>query len=161
MKPSILVTRFNVNYSSEEFLLERAHKTDAGFHIKANVTQDVIIEPGEFKVIDTGIRLELRPRVEAQVRSRSGLAAKCGVAILNSPGTVDPGYRGEVKVIFINHGKEPFKISKGDKIEQIVFSRLLDIEVFKIESLHTKVTDRGEGGFGSTDTGSPPGARKK
>lgn len=95
-----------IYYSTEsaELILEKAHNDDVGHDIKANTETD--IQPGEFKTISTGIKLDLtNGNVEAEIRSRSGLASKYGIAVLNSPGTIDPGYKGEVKVILINHGK--------------------------------------------------------
>jgi len=151
IKESLPKSRFNVDYVSTNHGLEKAHPTDAGFDIKANVTSEVVLEPGEFKLIDTGIRLDLPQGIEAQVRPRSGMAAKHGVTILNAPGTIDPGYRGEVKVILINHGKEQYVVRNGDRIAQLVFSMVLDVTLMKVNEINTQKTDRKEKGLGSTE----------
>jgi len=119
----------------------------AGMDLAANVTENTYIEPGEFKVIPCGIKLEIPVGFEAQVRPRSGLAAKYGITVLNSPGTIDCDYRGEIKVILINHGKEKFEIKRGDRIAQLVISR---VERAEIVQSGLSETSRGEGGFGHT-----------
>ena len=119
----------------------------AGMDLAANVTENTYIEPGEFKVIPCGIKLEIPVEFEAQVRPRSGLAAKYGITVLNSPGTIDCDYRGEIKVILINHGKEKFEIKRGDRIAQLVISR---VERAEIVQSGLGETSRGEGGFGHT-----------
>lgn len=125
-----------------------AHEGDAGADICA--CEDVSLCSGEYKMIRTGIRLELPTFVEAQVRSRSGLAAKHGVAVLNSPGTIDSGYRGEIGVVLINHGKERFEVKAGDRIAQLVFKRVPEIEFIELGFGGLSETERGECGFGST-----------
>ncbi len=109
--------------------------------------EEKILNPGEYAVVSCGIAIELPNDVEAQVRPRSGLAAKYGIGLLNSPGTIDPDYRGEIKVILFNFGKEKFKIEKGMRIAQIVFSKVLEVS---FEEGEIGKTERGEGGFGST-----------
>ena len=110
--------------------------------------QELTIEPNKRALVKTGLAIELPKGWEAQVRSRSGLAYKHGVAVLNSPGTIDEPYRGEIGVILINHGVEPYHISVGDRIAQLFLSRSEDvITLFKEELTETS---RGEGGFGST-----------
>jgi dUTP pyrophosphatase len=99
-------------------------------------------------VVPTGITIELPPGTEAQVRPRSGLAAKHGVTVLNAPGTIDEGYRGEVGVILINHGAAPFEVTPGMRIAQLVVQRRLEIAVVEVDAL--TATARGAGGFGST-----------
>lgn len=106
------------------------------------------IPPGNYAVIPTGLTLQLPHGTEAQVRPRSGLAAKFGVTVLNSPGTIDADYRGEVGVILINHGKDPFVIRRGDRIAQMVISRVAQARI--VESKSLSATKRGTGGFGST-----------
>jgi dUTP pyrophosphatase len=109
------------------------------------------IQPGEIVIISTGIYLELPQNYECQVRSRSGLAAKYGITVLNSPGTIDSDYRGEVKVILINHGQVSFEVNPGDRIAQLVFNKIEqpEFEEFKlVDSLES--SERGNGGFGST-----------
>ncbi|MDD3163454.1 MAG: dUTP diphosphatase [Sphaerochaetaceae bacterium] len=110
--------------------------------------KEMILSAGEWILVPTGLRIELPPGFEAQIRPRSGLAAKYGITVLNSPGTVDSDYRGEIKVILINLSKNDFTIRDGDRIAQIVFSRH---ERFEFEAVATlDATERGENGFGST-----------
>ena len=108
----------------------------------------VSLEPGETRLVGTGISIELPPNTEAQVRPRSGLALKHGITVLNTPGTIDHGYRGEVGVILINHGGARFDIQPGMKIAQMVISSCLSVTVE--ESGELSGTARGQGGFGST-----------
>ena len=123
-----------------------AHPGDAGLDLYAAVS--VSIEPGETKLVGTGISIELPPNTEAQVRPRSGLALKQGITVLNTPGTVDHGYRGEVGVILINHGRERFDVHTGMKIAQMVIAACLTVSVEEVAELGG--TARGQGGFGST-----------
>lgn len=129
---------------------EYAHEGDAGLDLFS--VDDVIILPGESKLIKTGIQIELPKDTEAQVRPRSGLALKNQITVLNTPGTIDEGYRGEVGVILINHGKQQFHVEKGMKIAQMVIKPVLKVTVKEVEELTD--TTRGEGGFGSTGLGS-------
>jgi len=143
----------NIEYSSASGnKLEKAHSSDAGYDIQTNCSQDVVIGPGETKALDTGIRLKLPKGWEAQIRSRSGLAKKFGVIVANSLGTIDPDYRGEVKVLLLNTGKESYTVKKNDKIAQVVFSPVWNtyLEMIK-DSEIDKETTRGEKGFGSTE----------
>ncbi len=121
----------------------------AGFDIHAAVTEPVLILPGERKLISSGFAMELPANLEAQVRPRSGWAIKHGITALNSPGTIDADYRGEVKVILINHGQEPFEIQRNDRIAQMVIQEVLSVTFEEVERLTG--TERGEGGFGSTN----------
>ena len=123
-----------------------AHPGDAGLDLFS--VEEVTIEPGKRQLVATGISIELPKNTEAQVRPRSGLALKYGVTVLNSPGTIDEGYRGEIKVILINHGEEAFKINRGDKIAQMVIMPVLTVGIEEVEILND--SERGEGGFGST-----------
>jgi len=123
-----------------------AHKGDAGMDVYS--IEEAVIKSGETKLIKTGISIELPEMTEAQMRPRSGLALKNSITLLNSPGTIDEGYRGEIGVIMINHGKDDFKVEKHMKIAQMVVKPIFDINVVEIEELSD--TDRGEGGFGST-----------
>ena len=123
-------------------------KGASGMDLYANVTGDVVIKPGEFKMIPTGLQIALPSGFEGQVRPRSGLAYKKGITVLNSPGTIDEDYRGEIKVILINLGKQDFVIHRGDRIAQLVLNRVYKAEVVEVHSL-TK-TERGSGGFGHT-----------
>lgn len=120
----------------------------AGMDICANLDSAWLLAPGHRVLVPTGIYLEIPQGYECQVRSRSGLAAKLGVAVLNSPGTIDSDYRGEVGVILINLGDGPVAINNGERIAQLVFSKVERTEWETAESLET--TERGDGGFGST-----------
>jgi dUTP pyrophosphatase len=123
----------------------------AGFDFRANLDSNITLEPGKIIMVPTGLYFELPDNLELQVRPRSGLAAKYGITVLNSPGTVDSDYRGEVKVILINHGNESFVIENGERIAQGVIANVVGkmmINFDKSDSLND--SDRGEGGFGST-----------
>ncbi|SEO78514.1 dUTP diphosphatase [Propionispora vibrioides] len=127
-------------------LPQYAHFGDAGLDISSVI--DTEIMPGESALIPTGLSIQLPVGTEAQIRPRSGLALKHQITVLNSPGTIDQGYRGEVGVILINHGKKIFKVERGMKIAQMVVQPILSVEVQVCEDLDD--TERGEGGFGST-----------
>jgi dUTP pyrophosphatase len=142
----------NIEYKSLNSELVKAHKRDSGYDILANTLQELTIAPGEYKTIDTGIHLQLPQSVEAQIRSRSGLASKVGVVVLNSLGTIDPGYRGEIKVVLINYGNSDYKVKPGDLIAQMVFAWLPNTEVIKVTNFDEKITERNTKGFGSTET---------
>ena len=120
----------------------------AGLDLCANIEEDVIIEPSEYKVINTGIKISIPSNCEAQLRPRSGLALKYGITLLNSPGTIDSDYRGEIKVILINHGKDPFIIKRGDRIAQMVISQILNVQFEETYDLDNTI--RGDKGFGHT-----------
>ena len=122
----------------------------AGLDLLAAVPLDtpMILAPGKHALIPTGLTIALPPGYEAQVRPRSGLAAKHGVTVLNAPGTVDADYRGEICVLLINHGDAPFPIQRGERIAQMVIASVIRAELVPAESLTT--TERGSGGFGST-----------
>jgi dUTP pyrophosphatase len=126
------------------------YQTDhsAGLDLCACIDEDITLMPGERILIPTGISIELPDGYEAQVRPRSGLAINHGITVLNSPGTIDPDYRGEVKVILINLSKEPFTIKNGMRIAQMVISKFERVEIQVVEELSQ--TMRGGGGFGST-----------
>lgn len=123
-----------------------AHPGDAGMDVRS--VEELVIEPGDRSLVRTGLVMMLPPGYEAQVRPRSGLALKNGVTVLNTPGTIDEGYRGEVGVILANFGAEPFKVEKGAKIAQIVIAPCTRAEI--VETDEVDATERGEGGFGST-----------
>lgn len=120
----------------------------AGMDVFAAVSDDEVVLPGERKIIPTGIEISLPPGYEAQIRPRSGLALRCGVTILNSPGTIDADYRGEIKIIIINHGTKPFTVRRGDRIAQMVVQPVCRV----CWSLSSGLDDtgRGSGGFGHT-----------
>ena len=123
-----------------------AHKGDAGMDLYS--IEKVIIPKNETRLIKTGISIELPHMTEAQVRPRSGLALKHSITVLNSPGTIDEGYRGEIGVILINHGKEDFVVEKHMKIAQMVIKPIYEIHIEEVKDLSD--TERGNGGFGST-----------
>jgi dUTP pyrophosphatase len=125
-------------------------KHAAGLDLVAAVPreQPVKLPPGARALVPTGFAFELPQGYEAQVRPRSGLALKAGVTLLNSPGTIDADYRGEVMVIMINHGVEPFLVQRGDRIAQLVVAPVSHVEIVAVEALAE--TERGQGGFGST-----------
>lgn len=127
---------------------KHATEGSAGFDLSALLEQTVTIEPGESAIIPTGIAVQLPVGYELQVRPRSGLAAKNQVTVLNTPGTIDSDYTGELKVILINHGKFKFMVSSGDRIAQGVVARYEKIEFNEVDDL--QATERGAGGFGST-----------
>lgn len=133
---------------SKNPLPEYATPQSAGMDLRANIEESITIEPGQKAFIPTGIYIELPSGFELQVRPRSGLAAKNGVTVLNSPGTVDADYRGEIKVILINHSDQAFTVSNGDRIAQAVVARHESIVWKQVSSLSD--TQRGEGGFGHT-----------
>ena len=108
----------------------------------------LVLAPGKYAMVPTGLTLALPRGFEAQVRPRSGLAAKHGVTVLNSPGTVDADYRGEINVILINHGDAPFPIRRGERIAQMVIAPVVQAQLVQVDTLSS--TDRGSGGFGST-----------
>lgn len=120
----------------------------AGMDLRAAVESPIILKPGERQMIPTGLQMALPEGYEAQVRPRSGLAIRNGITMLNTPGTIDADYRGEVKVIAINHGEEEFVVNHGDRIAQMVIAPVTQFPVVEVDELDE--TDRGEGGFGST-----------
>lgn len=123
----------------------------SGLDLVANLDQDseqITIKPNKWEIIPTGITIELPDGCEAQIRPRSGLAYKYGVTVLNSPGTIDNDYRGEIKIILINHGNEDFIVKNGDRIAQMIISKYEQVELEEIEFLTE--TTRNDGGFGST-----------
>lgn len=120
----------------------------AGLDLCACIEEDITINPNEIKMIPTGISIELPDGYEAQVRPRSGLASKFGITILNTPGTIDPDYRGEIMVIMINLGKEPFIVKNGMRIAQMIISKFERVNIKLVDELTP--TLRGNGGFGST-----------
>jgi len=122
----------------------------AGLDLLAAVPENspLVLAPGKHALVPTGLTIALPSGSEAQVRPRSGLAARHGVTVLNSPGTVDADYRGEISVILINHGEAPFTIRRGERIAQMVIAQVVRVELVVAAALST--TDRGSGGFGST-----------
>ena len=124
------------------------HQGDAGFDLHA--AEEAVLKPGERKIVSSGIKMAIPEGYEAQVRPRSGLAAKHGVSVVNTPGTVDAGYRGIIGVILINHGNEDFAVEKNMRIAQVIINKVECADIEEVEELDD--TTRGEGGFGSTGT---------
>ncbi|MBQ6613279.1 MAG: dUTP diphosphatase [Alistipes sp.] len=122
----------------------------AGMDLKANIDAPITLAPLQRAMVPTGLYIALPEGTEAQIRPRSGLAAKHGVTVLNTPGTIDADYRGEIKVILVNLSNEPFTINPGERIAQMVVARYEKVEWDEVESLDQ--TERGAGGFGSTGT---------
>ncbi|OMF83604.1 deoxyuridine 5'-triphosphate nucleotidohydrolase [Paenibacillus glucanolyticus] len=120
----------------------------AGFDLHAAVAEPVVLNPGERKLIPTGFAIAMPAELEAQIRPRSGLAFKHGITCLNSPGTIDADYRGEVKVLLVNLGQEPFAIERHERIAQMVFKTVPAVEFIEVDELSDTV--RGAGGFGHT-----------
>ena len=133
---------------SKHALPEYQTPISAGLDIRANLDESVTLRPLERAMIPTGLFVELPEGCEMQIRPRSGLAAKHGITVLNSPGTIDADYRGEIKVILVNLSNEPFTIESGERIAQMIVARYEQIEWQPVEELGA--TERGAGGFGST-----------
>lgn len=129
-----------------KYIPEYHSKDAAGCDLYACLDKELVLAPGKFCVVNTGIRLELPIGYEAQVRPRSGLAARYGIGVLNAPGTIDADYRGEIKVILFNFGEEEFAIRDHDRIAQLVFNQVARVEFERVDSLNN--TERGDGGFG-------------
>ena len=125
-----------------------ATEFSAGMDLKANIEEPVVLGSLERAMIPTGLYIELPAGFEAQIRPRSGLAAKHGISIVNSPGTIDADYRGEIKVVLVNLSKDPFTVNPGERIAQMVVARHETVEWEEVDSLEESA--RGEGGFGST-----------
>ena len=126
------------------------YKTDgsSGVDLSAFLDKEVVIKPNSSELIPTGLQVAIPEELEIQIRPRSGLAAKENIGVLNSPGTIDSDYRGELKIILFNHGKEDFIINNGDRIAQMVLVPILKMEFEEVDSLPDTI--RGQGGFGST-----------
>lgn len=120
----------------------------AGMDLRASLKEAVILQPGDRMLVPTGLKIALPEGYEAQVRPRSGLALKHGITCLNSPGTIDADYRGEIGVILINHGREPFTLQPGERIAQLVVTQYSRVDWIIADEL--PASGRGEGGFGST-----------
>ena len=143
---TILIKRLSKN---KNFTLPDYQSSGAvGVDLSASIDSKIILKPFDRSIIPCGISISLPENIEGQVRPRSGLAAKHGITVLNTPGTIDSDYRGEIKVILINLGKEDFTISQNDRIAQIVFSNIVKAKFEEIEALDD--TERGSEGFGST-----------
>ena len=126
----------------------RASEGSAGFDLRAALEDTLVLEPGSRALVPTGLRMEIPAGWEGQVRPRSGLALRQGLTVLNSPGTIDSDYRGEVGVILVNLGSEPVVLGRGDRVAQLLFAPVAPAEWQEVEFLDS--TERGEGGFGSS-----------
>lgn len=131
---------------AQDLIPTKAHHDDAAYDLRARTTMDLPI--GVPTLVPTGLHIELPINMEAQIRPRSGLAAKHALTCLNSPGTIDAGYRGEVCAIMMNHGKELYTVKRGERIAQMVICNLPEVELQTVETLNE--TKRGSGGFGSS-----------
>ena len=125
-----------------------AYQTDEAAGFDLHSIEDVVLKPNERKLISTGLAFEIPKGYEIQIRPRSGLAYKSGITVLNSPGTIDSDYRGEIKVLLINHSNEEFEIKTHDRIAQAVIQEVIQVDFKEVEELND--TNRGSGGFGST-----------
>ncbi|OYT41465.1 deoxyuridine 5'-triphosphate nucleotidohydrolase [Candidatus Pacearchaeota archaeon ex4484_26] len=132
--------------SKDAIIPKKAYEHDAGFDLHA--AENIVLKPLERKLVKTGIALELPKGYHAEIRPRSGLALKHGITILNTPATIDTGYRGEIMIILANLGNEPFEVNKGERIAQLVFSQVHNVNLKEVEELSE--TQRGEKGFGSS-----------
>jgi dUTP pyrophosphatase len=150
--PNIFKLTFNFVNKSNNQDPEYATKGSSGFDLRANLTETMTIQPGEYKLIKTGLYFSIPENFEIQIRPRSGLASKHGITVLNSPGSIDADYTGEIGVLLINHGKEDFIINNGDRIAQAVIASVIGknlVNLNKVETINDN-TERGSGGFGST-----------
>lgn len=155
----------DVSYTNDSFKLsvnfvnkstnknpEYATEGSSGFDLRANLENPYVLNSGKFGLIPTGLYFEIPPNFEIQIRPRSGLAAKNGVTVLNTPGTIDSDYRGEIMVILINHGDEPFTINHGDRIAQAVIASVVNKQIINLTEVKqiSNDTQRSSGGFGHT-----------
>ena len=137
-----------LNESNDLYRLEKATKGSAGFDLLASINDSLEIGAGKSLLVPCGFSLQMPNNFEAQVRPRSGLALKNSITVLNTPGTIDSDYRGEICVILINHGQMSFKITRGMRIAQIIFKETPEVNLVEVDELDN--TKRGSGGFGST-----------
>ena len=151
-QPMVGIPKIDISFVNESDNQDPDWETigSAGFDLRAS--EYGTIQPNEFKIVPTGLYFDLPENFEMQIRPRSGLAAKKGVTVLNSPGTIDSDYTGEIKVILINHGKNSFEVAKGDRIAQAVIATMTAKNIIKLNKVSKieKDTERGTGGFGST-----------
>ena len=145
------MTKIQIKKLSDSVLIPKYETTgSSGMDIAAHIPNNIIIDPGEKALISTGLSIAIPKGYEVQIRPRSGLAAKKNITVLNTPGTIDADYRGEIKVILINHGKEEFVIKNGERIAQMVVCPVVQANLEEVEELSDTI--RGSGGFGSTGT---------
>ncbi|WP_249529782.1 dUTP diphosphatase [Paenibacillus brevis] len=148
MSYNVQLKRFAGNEDIE--IPRKMSELASGFDLYAAVMEDLILHPGQRALVPTGIAIAMPGGLEAQIRPRSGLAFKHGITCLNTPGTIDADYRGEIKVLLINLGQEPFTISRNERIAQMVFQIVPEVELTQVDELSETV--RGAGGFGHTGT---------
>ena len=143
--------KIKVFNNSKNELPQYATPQSAGLDLRANIQQDIVLNPGQRTLVPTGLHIQLPVGYEAHIRPRSGLAIKHGITCLNSPGTIDADYRGDIGVILINHGTEPFVIKQGDRIAQMVIAKHETAEWESVESMdQLEDTERGSDGYGHT-----------
>ena len=142
----ILIKKLSNNISLPKYETEGS----SGMDLAANIEKEIRIDPNKTAIIPTGLAVSIPKGYEIQIRPRSGLAAKSKITVLNSPGTIDADYRGEIKVILINLGDKPFLVEKGFRIAQMIVCPVIQVEIQEVDSLSE--TNRGKGGFGSTGT---------
>lgn len=143
--------KIKVFNNSKNELPQYATPQSAGLDLRANIQQDIVLNPGQRILVPTGLHIQLPVGYEAHIRPRSGLAIKHGITCLNSPGTIDADYRGDVGVILINHGTEPFVIKQGERIAQMVIAKHETAEWESVESMdQLEDTERGSDGYGHT-----------
>ena len=140
--------KVNIINRSQHDLPQYETEASAGLDLRASLTESYTLQPMERSLVETGLFFEIPVGYEAQIRPRSGLALKHGISVLNSPGTIDADYRGEIKVILCNLSQDPFVIQGGDRIAQLIFAKVEQAEWIETEELTE--TERGKGGFGST-----------
>ena len=145
------MTKILIKRLSKEVSLPKYETSgSSGMDLAANIDANINIDPGKTAIIPTGLALSIPKGFEVQIRPRSGLAAKQKISVLNTPGTIDSDYRGEIKVILINLGHEPFKVEKGLRVAQMVVCPIVQAQIKEVDNLNE--TERGKGGFGSTGT---------
>jgi dUTP pyrophosphatase len=147
---TVRIRALHPKFDERALMPKRMSNGAAGFDLSAALDAAVVLAPGERKLIPCGFAMAIPAGLEGQVRPRSGLALKFGVTLLNSPGTIDSDYRGEVKVLLVNHGHESFTVQPGERVGQLVFARYEAPSLRLVADLDA--TERGEGGFGSTGT---------
>lgn len=151
--PTSSAVRIRVANTGQDPLPEYATPHSAGLDLRARLDGPVVLQPGERRLVPTGLHIELPEGYEAQVRPRSGLAYKHGLTVLNSPGTIDADYRGEIGVILIHHGQAPFTLEPGERIAQLVVAAYARVDWIPVpQPADLAITDRGAGGFGHTGT---------
>ena len=145
------MTKILIKRLSKEVSLPKCETSgSSGMDLAANIDANINIDPGKTAIIPTGLALSIPKGFEVQIRPRSGLAAKQKISVLNTPGTIDADYRGEIKIILINLGQETFKVEKGLRIAQMVVCPVVQAQLKEVDDLNE--TERGKGGFGSTGT---------